>query len=344
MSIQSAELLTPKYDLVVPNQLTPLVTDHVREVHARWQHKTFRDIKKEAAEVPLDLIDVSDEYGVDYERKIGVFTLDPEGDRDESLDGVLILPYQQHFKESMYNRAKVFQEVVFPNHRLYVVAKNSVGHGYFSFTKEEKEQLANGDSAPLEQMILAGLKVRGVGNVAVSGFSEGGINAVGLAAVNHGDINITHVNADEAPSKHDRTAKQVQKDFTKSGGPIKQLLAIHDSATPAASRALSVPRLAKDYAAFGVTSLSETSKLLLKAMAGSIEDDVRTIVSSHPETVIKLGYVAGSRMFDPESVAPHLARQVEYTGRAARAHATGDNIFAHALMALDGFTGSRSQN
>jgi len=267
-----------------------------------------------------------------------IAVLNPRGDEiDDTNTLVVTLPHEQAWKPSMQLRTELLRQIVAPDSRAVVFPNNTwQKRSYYGFDNDTCSRMANGDIRPFAEKQVRVLEKLGVSKVSVTGYSLGASAGIGIAAVGSPDIEITHVNADEAPSAN-RDAKQLQKDFMSSGGWSEQRAAIAQSAIPALSRAQLSPKLAMDYANFGLSTLVKENKALLQAMAGNISPLVETAVANYPDMKMKIGYVAGSLLVDAASLElPKYARLVEYSGSGSQMHATGDNIVAHALMALDG--------
>ena len=271
--------------------------------------------------------------------------LNPFGEqRDEDRTVVLALPHQQAWKPSMYIRAEYMRQQTAPNSRMVVLPNNSVGNNrYYDFSPEDTQKLHAGNMTPfyLQQLrILDELDVKGT--VDLTGYSLGGLTVLGIAkgAIMEGRLDVRIVNADEAPNKQ-RTPKQLQSDFMKSGGWSDQRRAIKDAEIPALEQALNQRRLALDYARFGAATMLPSNKALHRAMAEAAGlDDLLDTMRNNPGTTVKVGRVSGSRVADEAahrtyseqySHIPHI-NFAEYSGTAAHGHATADSPVAHALM------------
>jgi hypothetical protein len=309
----------------VPDELAPyLDTSALEENQAAWQTYTLQDVHAAMPETQVT------EQG-------RVVVLDPTSqERDETYTTVLALPFQQGWKPSMYIRAEYARQVLAPESRMVVLPNNTASEQYYNFTKEERRKIGGGNLEPFFERHVRVLEDLGVrGEVMLTGYSLGGLVAVGIAAKCPFSFEPKTVNADELPTGS-REPKELQKAFLKSGGWHEQRAAIADAKLPVLSTALSTGRLAVDYARFGLSTFEANNKALAAGMArGDFGDLLRQARRNLPETIIKLGHVAGSQLFLPIEGSLGEVDVREYSGAAAHMHATGDNVVAHALMILD---------
>jgi hypothetical protein len=321
--------IMPEMAPVVPDQLRPYMDDEFMAVHERWRDTSLEDMRQNMPQP------VATEYG-------RAVILDPSGDRDETRTVVLGLPHQQAWKPSMAIRAEFMRQVVAPASRMIVFPNNTVGDRYYNFSDNEAATIESGNLAPFFEQrvrILEELSVKG--SIDLTGYSLGGMTAVGIAGVEADNWSVRVLNADEPPNAP-RTPKELQRDFMKSGGWGEQRAAIADAQIPALEQELTAPRLAADYARFGLATLIAANKTLHEGMARENFDQlVVEAGKNHPAVIIKLGYVVGSRVFDVdvfnedgvrESLPESNLSLVAYSGEGARLHPTGDNIVAHTLM------------
>lgn len=312
----------------VPDQLYPYIDEKFMAVHEEWAEKSMPDL----------LASMPEPTETSHGRAVVV---EPDGDYDEDSTLVLALPHQQAWKPSMAVRAAFTRESVTPNSRVVVLPNNTVGDSYYSFSAAEKATVESGDLTPYYENRARILEELGVsGSVILSGYSLGGLTVTGLASVRSDRWNVEVLNADEVPNAV-RQPKELQRDFMQSGGWGEQRLAIADANLPVLRQALSVPRLAADYARFGLATLNSENAALAKGMARhNFEATLTDASAAQAGMSIKLGHVVGSRVFNPQAfdmsklstdVRENLS-EVAYSGDAARLHPTGDNPVAHALM------------
>ncbi|HSX43937.1 MAG TPA: hypothetical protein VLE69_01390 [Candidatus Saccharimonadales bacterium] len=332
--MKSCEFQAPR----VPDQLEPLIDDRLLEIHGEWQELSLSDVK---AQMPNPItIATNDGQGV------RAAILKPTGfDGDMSQALVIDLPHQQAWKPSMYIRSEITRQVVAPELPAVVFPNNSLNDLYYDFTDSEYERLDNGDISPLAEKQVRILEELNVAKIAITGYSLGGKVALGVGDVGSDTIEITHINADEAPSSVERSAKELQKDFLQSGGWGEQCAAIRDARLPVLSQALNMSRLLMDYARFGVATRNKQNRAIHNAMTDTVSEVLLGTIISNPDVKIKMGRVGMSNLVIPTFIyAPHSIpespnfREIVYTGDAAHKHATGDNVFAHALMAKHGIS------
>jgi hypothetical protein len=311
----------------VPDQLTHYLEDpRIEKIIDKWQKNSLETVEKHMPETTV--VDLG-------ERAVRAAILAPEG-ADHETTLVMPLPFQQAWKPSMFIRAELTRRIVAPHSQMIIFPHAK--EDYF-LTKEERKSMRAGNVTPLVELEIRALEALEVGKIALTGYSLGAFLSINIAAHGSKDIDVASVNADESPSQLGRSAKQLQKAFLKSGGWGDQRAAMSDSAIPSINEALSVPRLAVDYAKFGLESVTRAeSKAISGSMAGHVTKEIENILAHNDVGHIKLGHVEGSQLFDGNGYLPEDPRLTVkmYTGKAARMHSTGDNVVAHALMALDG--------
>lgn len=325
--------------VVVPTELQPfLERENVQEALEPWQTRSADEVFESM--VTPEVIDLGN-------RRVRAAVIRPEGEADDTAL-VLSLPFQQGWKPSMDIRARVLRDVVAPNSTMIVFPQNSRESQarYYELNKDELEKVAGGVLRPVAELQLRTLEKLGIGKAALTGYSLGALLSLNMAATGSDKIEITRVNADEAPSKIGRSAKELNQDFRKSGGPFAQRKSMKDSGLPSIMDVLSVPRMVEDYANFGLSLGIAENKALSQGMAGGIESLVVGARQQNPDTRIKLGYVAGSKLFDVDSISKAMLfdrspeaklHAYKYSGEGTHMHTTGDNPVAHALMALEHF-------
>ncbi len=326
---------------------SPELSQRIEEVRERWQPVTYDDICRQtaAAEVIAPTLNSA-----------GAVILEPEtGEIDETQSLVLPLPYQNAWWPHHYVRARVFQQVVAPNSRVIVLPNNSLrkDEQYYdlsTITDEEKYQLEHGSTRPIVERQMRTLEKiddeQSLGKVGLTGYSFGGRIAIDMASMGVRDIDITAVNVDEMPSKAGRSAATLRNDFLKSGGDIRKVA--READIPALSATMRRDRMIIGMVRFGLSTLTREGKLTHKAITNNIMDRMSWANRHYPDMPIKVGYIAGSRLFSPDYLnerdKPSTFFQqgirslhvVQYSGQGLHAHATGDNPFTHALMAHDG--------
>lgn len=322
----------------VPDRLQGLVTDEMRETYAEIADMPRRLLGAR----PTDLRTL--DLGNRQTRAVVLPALTTE--KSDIAIG-LILPHQQRWTDAHAIRAKVMQRLIAPEHDIFVLPNNSVANSNYRFTPQALARLKSGDMRPLASLDAATLellaRIRGTGKVALTGYSLGARIVLEIAQ----DHLLQYVepvgfNADEAPSKLGRSARELQSDFTKSGGFGAQLEAIAESGLLALQETYSRPRLAADYARFGAAVvLNSQNSAIHQAMADTAFHSPERFVDYGPDVPRKIGYVAGSKLFAYDSeVAKVIGRPgvllTEYNGNGTHKHTTGDNPIIHALMAMDG--------
>lgn len=315
---------------VVPDQLTPLIDDTFMEVHERWQ--AARSLTDVVPVVPeLEAVEAGGEY-------VHIARLAPHKEPNGSKL-VVAFPYQQGIGSTMLANTAFMQQTVYPHSEVIMLPQTYKGkNSSFELSDTDAARLEAGSLAPIAEKyarVLDGMKA---GKLAITGYSLGGRLAADIAAIS-GDYEVTAVNIDEAPFHKDRTAKQLQKDFMKSGGYFMQRKAMADAGLGRIVGKEAGLVLAVDYAKFGVNSFSKVAKLVHMGMVhGDLSLTLKEIQNNHPAAPIKVGSVEGSLLTAPEDIA-ELAASIDtvlYTGDAARKHTTGNNFAMNALATKQG--------
>lgn len=317
----------------VPDQLQGLIDDHFTSVHTRWQGVDFTSVVPH--NISVESVDIGDEY-------VRVGHLRPFGEVDDRKVA-LAFPYQQGLNKTMLMRAAFMQQAVFPNSEVLLLPQVYRGNKRsFTVSSEDAQRMEAGSMRPIAEKYVRAFERLNIGAAALTGYSLGGRLAADIASVG-GNFDVTGLNIDEAPYKPGRSAKQLQKDFMKSGGFFKQRKSMADAGFGPLMREYAGSRLVIDYGMFGVKSLGKAAKSVHKGMAGSdLVESVFAARANYPGLEVKVGNVEHSKLTDTSDLEAKLPytlpgiRLVTYTGKGAHAHTTGDNYAAHALMVKDG--------
>lgn len=322
----SPEFMRP----LVPEQVDHYLDDaHVQDTLERWQQA---ELEPTLASMPA-----VKSMRLDDDRRVGYVDLHPAAGPTTDEVIVLPLPHQQAWKPSMFVRAELMRQILAPQGRVIAFPNNSrEAENYYTFTRPEQRKLAKGDISPLSELQVRVLEKLQLSRISVTGYSLGGLSALGIASVGSPQLEITHVNSDEMPYSF-RKLPQLKKDFLKSGGWGDQRAAIADAALPVLSEVFSRRNMGRDYANFGLSTFIGENADLLNMMAGSKLGLLDKALEANPQANIKVGRVVGSLLFGAGfPTYPGKVSDVEYTGEGSHMHATGDNPVAHALMAKDG--------
>lgn len=309
----------------------------VSNIRNHWRDKSLDDVY---GEMP-----VPHNVGISGDRRVQLLELMPESDDYDTTNTVVLgLPFLNGLSAHQYIRAKSMQ-LMNPDVPLVVMPNNSHKESAYSFNDEDRKKLATGDITPLGEIEMQALeqfdrKIRRLGVMSLTGYSQGALTVLAMGAVGSGQLNVNVINADEAPSKTGRSAKELQKDFL-AGGMFDVPDEAKETEISALEQALSRPRFILDVARFGIQSLRSDSKLIHHAMSGSANNLVEA--ASNQDVPIKLGFIESSPMFDPASITTDAENVtiVGYGEGFSRGHATGDNVIKHALLAQDGLNLAR---
>lgn len=309
-------------------------SDRVDDIRERWQNVTLDDARNQKPPIQFQ------ETGLADKGAVGLAVLHPEVGVERDTDNAiaLILPHLNGWEDHLYIRARVMQQLIAPEQKVIVFPDNSLGKSVMYFSDTDKKRLRSGDPGPQVEQQMAVLERMGIANIALTGYSKGANNALALAALGSDKIRITKVNADEAASKYRRNRAQLLSDFKDSGGKLGG--AIDDSGIPALSSLKG--KVNRGVGLFMLKMFSPEGYNLSGPLTGSVDDMVKDAALQVGPSNMKLGYVEGSKLFDPKSITTSVGngglRLYEYTkdGGYTRKHATGDNVIAHATMVYDG--------
>ena len=279
-----------------------------------------------------------------------IAVVQPEGEVDETKTILLPLEFNQGITPAHYMRAKVLQQYLAPESRVVIVPNSSAddSHVDMSLLSEySKKRMSEGDYMPYASLLhrsVAEADVRhNFGTMAIVASSQGALT--GLAFATSEMVPVSNVLAHETPSKSGRSAKQLGKDFNKSGGGVFGLKnAIADSEVRAQRQAMRFPdRYTRDIVKFAKRSMTHPdAKLLAEAMSGSAEYLASPATKNLGMYAVVFSYAKGSLVFDPESISDEtkaLAPVIELTGERLekQAHATSNNLRLLAALAYNSF-------
>lgn len=316
--------------------LTPEMGLAVADSQVSWINTSYDDVVEAATATP------SSELTEFHSR---AFVLQPETrDFDETKSVALALPHLNGWTPHHYIRAKVMQQVVCPDNRLIVFPNNSFGQTNYDLKNLNDKQVRMFENGSMKPVAIKHMRTleelnrkQPLGSVALSGYSLGGNIVLSMANLESDSVEVTNVNADETPSKVNRMPSELKKDFMQSGGVGELRSAIQESEIDALMSAMRINRMALDLARFGIKSLGKDAKLVAQGMSDSIGLELLSLSGKSDKLQVKLGYVEGSRIFDPTAISKKTFAQVTaYGGKGFHKHASGDNPYVHALMANDG--------
>jgi len=295
-----------------------------------WEGKDLDDIRCE-----MDQVTVVEDT---YRWQSRMYEVLPTGDDIDTTETIVLgLPFLNDMAPRQYIRARTLQQIVNPRASVIVLPNNDHKDSSYRLNPDDRLRLMRGDTKVLGEIWISALErmesSRTLGEVSLTGFSQGGFTVLNMGAVGSDKLNVVSINADEVPSKSGRSARDLKKDFM-AGGPLDVPKEARESGIEALAQAQSVPRFALDIMRFAVQAQRRDSKILQSAMSGSVNGILEEVLRQGVS--VKVGGVEGSPIFDPESIEARDSglRVVTYSG--GRGHATGDNAIKHGLMAAHG--------
>ncbi len=311
--------------------------DRYEAVAEGWQNVTLEHVVRQMPDMTTVSV---------YGDTVNVASLKPDHDDvDDTKTIIRFSEYLNGYNPVQWIGAEVTRQLVAPNSRMIMMPNSSFGQANHVipaqpdaqelFARDSLNTLARGKMTVLDYIHRNKYPL---GKISLTGWSFGANMALALASLDYRQLEIESINADEAVSKVDRTAKELTKDFMKSGSWNEQRQAGTDSGIPAINYAFATGRLAIDYLKFGIASQGTEAKQVKEAMSGDVDELVTRALTSNPDAKIKLGHMRGSIIFDPASIKTKGVRIVEYDGETNRRHASVNNPLLQAWMAHDGLT------
>lgn len=317
-------------------------------VHEAWQNVNLDDVMHDMNSAQRAAPDATAQTA-------GAVILMPrsvQGDYDQDKTIVLSLPYLNGYKPHHHIRARVMQEYIAPESAVVVLPNGKNDYDLKAILNlQGSEAHTNSTMTRFGEMQMRTLESISafypLGNVALSGYSQGALSSMAMVAAGSDRLHVTHVNADEMPSsvsyneKHvcqERSLVQLGKDFAKSGGDL--IGAIKDAEVPALSEVMNKLAIGKDVAKF-LLKIPATydGRILAQAMSGSARKLVSDAVADNEGVNFKVGSVEGSTIFEPLSIGARTREYidiVEYYGSGLHKHASADQVRNHALFVQDG--------
>ncbi len=265
---------------------------------------------------------------------------------NESRTMVIALPHLNGWTRHHYIRTRTAQQLIWPDSRVIVLPNNAFGQQNYDLkhmTQQERRMLEDGNINPFgKQQVRTLEKVAEslrLGELGITGYGFGGLTALSIAANCSKHYIFSHVNADEIPSKNERSSFQLRADRIRSGRLRDQRLSIQESEIPALQSALRFRRLAADMMKFYLKTQSDEGHKMEMVMAGSAQNEITRACDGNRS--VKLGHIENSKIFDPDSIDGERLRfasasLVCYTGQGFRGHTSGENVINYALMAGQG--------
>lgn len=306
--------------------------------------QSWRDVSLESVVAQMPGMTTVKTYG---DTPVNMVLLKPNhGDVDDTKTIVRFSEFLNGYNPVQWIGAEVTRQLVAPNSLMIMMPNNSFGQANHIvpnapdaielFSRDALNTLARNKWTALDHIDRNKYRL---GKIGLTGWSFGANMALAVASLEDRQLEVMAVNADEPVSKTGRTAKELSKDFMKSGGFGEQRQAGKDSGITAINQAFSVSRLALDYLKFGIASQGKEAKQLLESMTGDVNELVKRSLSNNPDIQIKLGQMVGSLIFDPRSVQRQNGVQVvSYDQPTNRRHATVNNPLVQGYMAHQGLT------
>lgn len=267
------------------------------------------------------------------------------GEPDETRSLVLKAPNQKGWTPDFYIRARAEQIMVAPNSRMVVLMNNSFSQkDNVQYTAEDLEKMMSGDGTPIAEQDMAALETIGttyymLGNLGLSGYSQGGLDVMRMAALGSDKVEVATANGLEIPSKAFRDSKGLSGDFQASGKSFKD--AVQTSGIDALKEEFNWSGRTVDMTKFIIAYFRKENKAIMETMTGHADNITNAAARQIGAENISAGYVDGSLLFDPNSLVTmaDTIRIVKYGGPELEKlkHSAGDHPIWHGAMAADGF-------
>ncbi len=314
--------------------MTEIPQERIEQSRAYWDGRTLQDVM---GEMPP----------VEHHVNADIVVVQPDSeDVDATSTLVLPLEFTQGYSAPHYMRAKVLQQLVAPNSRVVIMPNSTFGTQHVDIrdglSDSEKKQLSEGNYMPYGKLLMRALEEADTkysfGSLSLVGSSQAGTSVLSIAAAGSDRIDeINSISAIEVPSKTDRGIASLALDFMKSGGDLSA--SVRESEIPAQEEAMKGIKLLIDLGKFATRPFVRESRLIARAMTGSVEPILQQAIHQLPDGSISLMHVEDSKVFDPESLSPEVERaitQIKLVGEFAHGHSTPNNLRFNAAMAFDG--------
>ncbi|HEU5004799.1 MAG TPA: hypothetical protein VFT49_01795 [Candidatus Saccharimonadales bacterium] len=217
-----------------------------------------------------------------------------------------------------------------------MIAAPGPGHG-LRLTQADREEIEHGNLGPAAKELLEGIKRYDMGKVAMLGFSQGAdVALAGAQEAYSGNFDVDALSLGDPAGVHDRTTKDISKDFRKTGlGALRQ--AGKATGLKVQQKALlgitgwGIGGIAK----FGLASQTPTNKLLWKGMTvDSFKANMQAVLDEGRVSKLVVGYGGDSAIAKPEWIEPAIDELYDENSSeafisikvAGANHTWGDNL------------------
>ncbi|HET7673535.1 MAG TPA: hypothetical protein VFK11_03425 [Candidatus Saccharimonadales bacterium] len=324
-------------ELSAGDLLSPDFMEQASDTLHRWGAMSVEDV---LGQMPGErVIDLG-------ERATSLVVVEPDKgvEVDEERTLTLGLPHKNGWSPQHFIRAKLLQQITAPNSRIIVFPDDGFRHNTHRYTDSDIQKMNAGNAMPIAETQMTALESvageLGLRSILASGYSKAGRSALGLAAAGSYILEVKKVNADETPSEEGRGFVRLGLDFMTSGADVSG--AAKASNIPALHKIMRPGELNKDFVKFALTNANPGNLKDVRSMTGSADYLIRRAVRQIGPENVKIGYIEGSKLFDPNTVPLELLGGIElehYAGEGFFGHASGDNVVLHAAMANRGLNG-----
>lgn len=210
---------------------------------------------------------------------------------------------------------------------------NVLNGSKIKLSKEDKEQLRSGELGPMAKELLSAVEQRGIGRIAIYGFSNGA--DLGLAASREAyssNLDVDSTSVGDPASAEERNLGQLGKDFMKaSNKSLKEEMA--SSGIDLVDTAFGTGLV--DFSRFGASIFKRVNLEMAQAMGrNSFENRVQEIIDGGMLDSLVIGYGDRSAIAKPDKIEPILGRLYDKNGQDAfisvkftdSEHTFGDNL------------------
>jgi hypothetical protein len=318
------------HNLAIPTELEPYIDENFLELCGEWRGYSLEQVQAMKPEAQI--------LGESH-----VAVLLPRGERDTSRTLHIGLPYMQTWTEAHYITSEMIRRTVTPDSVAIVSTSAEESGVTVPYSQTDIRRMWSGSIKPVAERDVKALETFGVrGEVIATGYSKASLVALGIAACGSDKFEVKVVNSDEINNLR-RGLWGMRKAFVTSASLADEQAAINDAGMPGFAAVKSKLAAITGHARFGLGSLSEQNQAIARAIG---REDVNRLIHEarerNPGVYIKLGHVAGSRMFKRNALGLDLLIDAAtpgsnlhiqgYSGPGAHRHAAGVNPIVNTLM------------
>lgn len=268
-----------------------------------------------------------------------------KGERPEEYSSTEALvtfnPFGNTASPNMLVRAEFIREVAyFANIRdgqgklkpVIMLAAPGVKGSKLKLSKEERKEIKKGELGPAAKELLHAVSEKGIGRIALLGFSQGADVALAGARTGYSaNLDVEDVSIGDPAGVKDRNPLALGRDFAKAAPGLEA------AANRTGLRVLRPAREVKgEFSRFYISAIQPINSMVIAKALGvnSFESRMQEILDEGKVNNLVVGYGAESTISNPKDIEPAMARLYERNGEEAftsikvegGTHAWGDQL------------------